>query len=131
MTAVERVLEYTDLPMEPLEEGKIQPPDDNWPSAGAIAYEDVSFRYDKNLPPVLNELSFRISPGEKIGIVGRTGAGKSSIIQSLFRMAEPEGSIIIDDVETKDLSLRDLRSKLSIIPVSYSKIIPLFYQNPL
>ena len=117
MTAVERVLEYTDLPMEPLNEGKRRPPDDNWPSTGEIVYEDVYFRYDKSLPPVLNELSFRIYPGEKVGIVGRTGAGKSSIIQSLFRMAEPDGTILIDDVETKDLSLKDLRSKLSIIPV--------------
>lgn len=116
MTAVERVLEYTELPSEPLNEGNKKPPGD-WPSAGEILYEDVSFRYDKNLPLVLNDLTFRIQPGEKIGIVGRTGAGKSSIIQTLFRMAQPHGSILIDGIDIKELSLKDLRSNLSIIPV--------------
>lgn len=119
MTAVERVIEYTELPSEPLNEGSKKPPR-GWPSSGEIAYEDVSFRYDKNLPLVLNDLSFRIQPGEKIGIVGRTGAGKSSIIQTLFRMAQPHGTILIDDVDIKELSLKDLRSNLSIIPVIFS-----------
>ena len=125
MTSIERIVEYTNIKREPLHEGKRTPPE-NWPDKGEVIFKNVSLSYDKNLPNVLKNISLRINPAEKIGIVGRTGAGKSSIIQSLFRMAEPEGSIIIDDVETKDLSLRDLRSKLSIIPVSYSKIISLF-----
>nr|UOU03342.1 ATP-binding cassette subfamily C4-4-1 [Brachionus rubens] len=115
MTAVERVLEYSDLETEPLEIGHRKPPSD-WPSKGEIKFEDVSFRYDKNLSYVLNNINIKIKSGEKIGIVGRTGAGKSSIIQTLFRMAEPDGSLIIDDLNIKELSLHDLRSKLSIIP---------------
>jgi ABC-type multidrug transport system fused ATPase/permease subunit len=116
MTAVERVLEYTDLKREPLNEGTRKPPPD-WPSTGEIIFQNVSYSYDANLPTVLNDLKFKIYTGEKIGIVGRTGAGKSSIIQTLFRMAEPYGNIIIDGINIKELSLHDLRSKLSIIPV--------------
>jgi ATP-binding cassette subfamily C (CFTR/MRP) protein 4 len=58
-----------------------------------------------------------INPGEKVGVVGRTGAGKSSLFQTLFRMAEPEGSVIIDDVDITTISLHELRSKIAIIPV--------------
>nr|UOU03343.1 ATP-binding cassette subfamily C4-4-2 [Brachionus rubens] len=115
MTSVERVFEYCKLETEPLEIGHRKPPSD-WPSKGEIKFEDVSFRYDKNLSYVLNNINIKIKSGEKIGIVGRTGAGKSSIIQTLFRMAEPDGSLIIDDLNIKELSLHDLRSKLSIIP---------------
>ncbi|CAF0703150.1 unnamed protein product [Brachionus calyciflorus] len=115
MTSVERVFEYTALDIESLETGKTKPPKD-WPSSGEIKFENVSFRYDKNLSAVLSDLNLIINSSEKIGIVGRTGAGKSSIIQTLFRIAEPEGSISIDGVNIKDLSLHDLRCKLSIIP---------------
>lgn len=72
--------------------------------------------YDANLPNVLKRVSLNISGSEKIGIVGRTGAGKSSFFQTIFRMYEPSGSIIIDGIDIKDLSLNDLRSKLTIIP---------------
>lgn len=119
MTSVERILEYTNLEPEPLEEGNLKPLKD-WPQAGHIKFENLSFGYAKNLPQVLNNLTFEIQSKEKIGVVGRTGAGKSSIIQALFRMAEPTGSIIIDGVNIKDLSLHDLRKKLSIIPVNKS-----------
>ena len=95
---------------------KIKPPKE-WPTKGEIIFDNVSFSYDENLPDVLKELSFKINPGEKIGIVGRTGAGKSSIIQTLFRMAEPSGNILIDDINIKDIDLNELRSKISIIPV--------------
>ena len=103
--------------MEPLDKGKIKPPS-NWPSQGAISFDNVSFSYDpqNKLPNVLSELTFSIKAGEKVGIIGRTGAGKSSIIQTLFRMSEPEGKILIDNVDTKELSLHDLRSKIAIIP---------------
>lgn len=147
MTSVERLLEYISLPNENDDydqnkksdkhiykatstdeevkmiqnnvhkKEKIKTPKD-WPSRGEIIFDNVSFSYDLNLPNVLNGLSFRINPGEKIGIVGRTGVGKSSIIQTLFRMAEPFGNIIIDDVNIRDISLNDLRSKISIIPVN-------------
>ena len=92
-------------------------PSKEWPTKGEIIFDNVSFSYDENLPDVLKELSFKINPGEKIGIVGRTGAGKSSIIQTLFRMAEPSGIILIDNINIKDIDLNELRSKISIIPV--------------
>ncbi len=116
MTSVERILEYTNIESEPIETGKMKPLAE-WPQAGHIKFENLSFSYAKDLPQVLNNLSFEIQPREKIGVVGRTGAGKSSIIQALFRMAEPSGSIFIDNINIKDLSLHDLRKKLSIIPV--------------
>ena len=116
MTSVERILEYTALEPEPLDVGK-EKAAASWPQSGSIKFQNVCFSYAKNLPPVLNDLSFEINHKEKIGVVGRTGAGKSSIIQALFRMAEPVGSIIIDNVNIRDLSLHDLRKKLSIIPV--------------
>nr|QNH67887.1 ATP-binding cassette transporter subfamily C member 4 X4 [Brachionus rotundiformis] len=115
MTSVERVLEYSELETEPLDKGDRKPPT-GWPSNGEITFDHVSFRYDKNLSYVLNDMNIKINAGEKIGIVGRTGAGKSSIIQTLFRMAEPDGYLYIDDINIKELSLHDLRSKLSIIP---------------
>ena len=72
MTSVERILEYTSLEREPLEEGKILPNKD-WPAEGAIRFDNVSFSYAKNAPIVLSDLNFEIKAGEKIGIVGRTG----------------------------------------------------------
>jgi ABC-type multidrug transport system fused ATPase/permease subunit len=135
MTSVERSLEYASLPNEnhsvtnQNNNEKKLPNNDkgsskidlkNWPSKGEIRFENVSFRYDSNLPNVLNDLTFKINAGEKIGIVGRTGSGKSSIIQTLFRMAEPEGKILIDDLNIKDISLHDLRSRIAIIPVNLS-----------
>lgn len=73
-------------------------------------------KYTPNDPPVLKNLNFEIHPGEKIGIVGRTGAGKSSLISALFRLAPLEGRIIVDDIDTKQVGLNDLRQKISIIP---------------
>ena len=124
MTSVERVLEYVSLPNENNDEDDsenkqlINKTDlKNWPNRGEILFENVSFSYDRNLPNVLDNLSFKVNAGEKIGIVGRTGAGKSSIIQTLFRMAEPDGKIIIDGINVKNISLHDLRKNISIIPV--------------
>jgi len=107
---------------------KIIPPKD-WPSRGEIIFDNVSFSYDENLPDVLRELSFKINPGEKIGIVGRTGAGKSSIIQTLFRMAEPSGNIFIDNINIKDIDLKELRSKISIIPVLFILLKKILFVN--
>ncbi|NXR35906.1 MRP4 protein, partial [Zosterops hypoxanthus] len=115
MISVERVMEYTELEKEaPWETNKHPPPD--WPNQGMIAFENVNFTYSLDGPLVLRHLSVIIKPKEKVGIVGRTGAGKSSLIAALFRLAEPEGKIWIDKYLTSELGLHDLRKKISIIP---------------
>lgn len=74
------------------------------------------YRYFTDAEPVLRGLTFVVQSKEKIGIVGRTGAGKSSLIASLFRLACVDGDILIDDINTAQLDLKDLRSKIAIIP---------------
>ncbi|KAJ8072221.1 hypothetical protein PM082_015779 [Marasmius tenuissimus] len=95
-------------------------PTPDWPSRGAIVLERVGLRYRPDLPRVLNDVSVTIRGGEKIGIVGRTGAGKSSLVLTLLRMVEFEGSISIDGVDISTIGLRDLRTKLAIIPQDVS-----------
>jgi len=89
-----------------------------WPQKGKIEIKNLSMRYAPHLPPVLNNISLDIQANEKIGVVGRTGAGKSSIVMTLFRLVEPEAgsSIKIDDVAITDIKLKDLRRRISIIP---------------
>lgn len=117
MTSVERVLEYTELPIESeTENSQSKQALSNWPTAGHILFKGVTYRYPNSLKPVLHNLNFEIKSGEKIGIVGRTGAGKSSLISALFRMVEPEGEILIDNISTKSIKLSELRRKISIIP---------------
>ncbi|XP_017143939.1 probable multidrug resistance-associated protein lethal(2)03659 [Drosophila miranda] len=117
MTSVERVMEYVNIPPEPAYE---TPESVNlpagWPSAGQVHFQDLRLRYSDHGPYVLKGLSFTIHPKEKIGIVGRTAAGKSSIVQALFRLAPIDGIIEIDGYETSVLGLHDLRSRMSIIP---------------
>ncbi|XP_063809091.1 ATP-binding cassette sub-family C member 4 [Pseudophryne corroboree] len=115
MISVERVMEYTQLEKEAKWESKKRPPPD-WPSKGMIVFENVNFAYSLDGPLVLRHLTALIRPKEKVGIVGRTGAGKSSLIAALFRLAEPEGKIWIDRLLTSELGLHDLRKKMSIIP---------------
>ncbi|KAK6464985.1 oligomycin resistance ATP-dependent permease [Scheffersomyces coipomensis] len=92
-------------------------PSSSWPQEGSIKFEKVSMNYRPGLPLVLKELSFDVKPGQKIGICGRTGAGKSSIMTVLYRICELEGGkISIDGVDISTLGLYELRSKLSIIP---------------
>src|SRR5437763_6637452 len=92
-------------------------PSPSWSSAGCIRVGDVQLRYRPELPLVLQGLSFEIRAGEKVGIVGRTGAGKSSIMVGLFRMVELSGGrSSIDDVDISTIGLHDLRTKLVIIP---------------
>ena len=81
-----------------------------------LEFKDVFLRYDEDEKDVLRGLNFCTKPQEKVGIVGRTGAGKSSLVAALFRLAEPTGSIKIDGVEALDMGLKDLREKISIIP---------------
>ncbi|XP_023236891.1 multidrug resistance-associated protein 4-like [Centruroides sculpturatus] len=127
MNSVKRILKYSKLKSEASYESSSdkQPPAD-WPQKGEIYFDNVSLQYSKDKNIVLKNLTFRIHSGEKIGIVGRTGAGKSSIIASLFRMTEPTGTITIDGIDTKDIGLRDLRSKISIIPQD-----PMLFTGPL
>lgn len=117
MTSVERILEYSKVDSEPpLESTPDKKPKSDWPQEGKVEFKNVYLRYSPLESPVLKNLNFVIYPREKIGIVGRTGAGKSSLIQALFRLVEVEGSIEIDGVDTSEIGLHDLRSKISIIP---------------
>ncbi|XP_072883234.1 ATP-binding cassette sub-family C member 4 isoform X1 [Hemitrygon akajei] len=115
MTSVERVLDYSELESEAAWESRKPPPGD-WPNQGSVTFENVNFGYSPDSEPVLKDLNLTIRPKEKVGLVGRTGAGKSSLISALFRLAEPEGKIMIDGIVTSELGLHDLRSCMSIIP---------------
>ncbi|KAM6934339.1 ATP-binding cassette sub-family C member 4-like [Xenentodon cancila] len=115
MTSVERVVEYAELESEAPWEMDKQPPAD-WPQTGSIIFDRVNFSYSASDPLVLKNLSVIFSSREKVGIVGRTGAGKSSLISALFRLAEPDGRIIIDGFLTSEIGLHSLRQKISIIP---------------
>lgn len=118
MVSVERVLEYGSLEPEP----PAVSPNDNragksWPTDGRIEFKKVNLRYSPDLPLVLKDVTFSINRGEKIGIVGRTGAGKSSLITVLFRLVELEtGQVIIDDVDISTIGLNRVRKGISIIP---------------
>jgi ABC-type multidrug transport system fused ATPase/permease subunit len=92
-------------------------PASSWPQSGAIKFCDFETKYRPDLEPVLSNISLDIQPAEKIGIVGRTGAGKSSLTLALFRLLEStHGSIIIDGEDISGLGLDDLRQRLTIIP---------------
>ncbi|XP_078398933.1 ATP-binding cassette sub-family C member 10 isoform X1 [Cetorhinus maximus] len=116
MVSVERLDEYTtEIPIEP-QEGIIEIPS-SWPQHGMIDIKDAVLAYREGLPNVLDGINLKINAGEKVGIVGRTGSGKSTLFLALFRMVElNEGQIFIDNIDTKRVSLLDLRSKLAIIP---------------
>lgn len=117
MTSVERVLEYTNIENEAdLETKGDKKPPPSWPENGEVVFKRLYLKYAPDEPPVLRNLNFTIKPREKVGIVGRTGAGKSSLIAALFRLTHIEGQIIVDGRDTKELGLHDLRSKISIIP---------------
>ena len=137
MVSTERVIAYSQLEPEAslhTQSDSAKPPP-GWPAKGSMQLSDVTYRHSPDGPLVLGGVSVDILPSEKvseasictlliilsltchqIGIVGRTGAGKSSLIATLFRMSEPGGSIKIDGVECLSLGLHDIRNKISIIP---------------
>ncbi|XP_072526726.1 ATP-binding cassette sub-family C member 2-like [Salminus brasiliensis] len=116
IVAVERVSEYTEIDNEAAWITNKRPPDD-WPSQGKVRFEDYKVRYRPELELVLHGVTCDIDSTEKIGIVGRTGAGKSSLTNCLFRIIEAaEGRILIDGEDIATMGLHDLRSRLTIIP---------------
>ncbi|KAJ3417651.1 Multidrug resistance-associated protein 4 [Chytridiales sp. JEL 0842] len=117
MVSVERILEYTQLPSEAPAYTDLKPSPD-WPSRGEVVMNGLNLTYPSTNQRVLKDVSVVIPGGTKVGVVGRTGAGKSSLLQALFRLVEPEqpNSISIDGLNTGSLGLTDLRSKISIIP---------------
>uniref|UniRef100_A0A8D3CKI2 ATP-binding cassette, sub-family C (CFTR/MRP), member 3 n=1 Tax=Scophthalmus maximus TaxID=52904 RepID=A0A8D3CKI2_SCOMX len=117
IVAVERVKEYSETKPEAPWEVEDKKPSPNWPVEGNVQFQNYSVRYREGLDLVLKNLTLSVKGGEKIGIVGRTGAGKSSMTLCLFRLLEAAaGEITIDEVKIAEIGLHDLRSKLTIIP---------------
>ncbi|KAI0777639.1 multidrug resistance-associated ABC transporter [Trametes elegans] len=114
--AVERILYYTELPSEGASTTPNDPPE-SWPESGEVKFTDVEMAYRPGLPAVLKGVSFNVRPGEKVGIVGRTGAGKSSLLQALFRIVNVQaGRIEIDGRNTAEIGLDVLRGRLALVP---------------
>ena len=122
MTSVERVTYYTNLESEPGYKIKTLPPI-NWPHDGHVSFRNVALRYYPGGPQVLKNLSFEIQGKTKLGIVGRTGDGKSSIVAALLRMPEAEGQICIDNISINSIQLQESRKNISVLnqsPVLFS-----------
>ena len=116
LVAVERVGQYLNLIKQENNKGTVTSPY-NWPSEGVISMKSVAMRYQDHLPPALKGVSLQTKSAEKIGVVGRTGSGKSSLFHCLFRLTEIEsGEIHIDNVNIKLLDIEELRAQLVIIP---------------
>eukprot|EP00916_Digyalum_oweni_P008083 GHVL01013527.1.p1 GENE.GHVL01013527.1~~GHVL01013527.1.p1 ORF type:complete len:1441 (-),score=279.03 GHVL01013527.1:18-4340(-) len=117
IVSVERVKEYSEIAQEaPAIIPNNRPPLD-WPNRGAVSIQNISLRYRPDLPLVLRNINIEINPLEKIGVVGRTGAGKSSFFMSILRLVEPcNGSILVDGIDISTIGLKDLRSRFAIIP---------------
>ncbi|OQS02506.1 ABC transporter-MRP [Thraustotheca clavata] len=117
MVSPERIIEYTEITPEAprLIPGAVS--SSQWPSEGAIEFQQVCFRYKENSPLVLKDISVKLCAREKLGLVGRTGAGKSSLTMALFRINElASGRIIIDGVDSASVGLKNLRQSIAIIP---------------
>jgi ABC-type multidrug transport system fused ATPase/permease subunit len=117
MNAVERVLEYVDVEQEAQAHIPETKPPRDWPSQGVVEFINYSTRYRADLDPVLRNLTFKIDAGQKVGIVGRTGAGKSSLALAIFRGLEADaGKILIDKTDIGLIGLQDLREAITIVP---------------
>ncbi|KAI8614494.1 P-loop containing nucleoside triphosphate hydrolase protein [Chytriomyces sp. MP71] len=115
MTSAERVLEYTSLPPEKEPLIPTKPPKE-WPDRGEIRIQNLFLNYPPSQKKVLKDINVVVPAGATVGIVGRTGSGKSSLLQALFRLVTPEGNVQIDGIDTSTLNLSTLRSCMSIIP---------------
>ncbi|GAB2281544.1 ABC transporter C member 14 [Dionaea muscipula] len=117
MVSVERIKQFTNIPSEAEWTTKDRLPPPKWPSQGNIELHELQVRYRPSTPLVLKGITLSITGGQKIGVVGRTGSGKSTLIQVFFRLVEPSaGKIIIDTIDICKLGLHDLRSRFGIIP---------------
>ncbi|KAL9954314.1 hypothetical protein ACROYT_G041835 [Oculina patagonica] len=114
MTSVERVITYSHIEQEPGYENLSQPPE-TWPENGQVTIKNLGLVYYQGGSEILKDVSFTIDAHEKIGIVGRTGAGKSSLVSALFRMPQPSGDVIIDDVIISDINIQSSRRVMSVI----------------
>ena len=120
LTSCERALKYCKLESEGPFVVEDESPSERWPTRGEVKFDNFSMRYRKDVDPVLRNITITIQPGEKVGIVGRTGAGKSSLVAALLRMTEAmEGTIYIDGVDISKIGLDDLRTKITVIPQEY------------
>ncbi|KZV67494.1 P-loop containing nucleoside triphosphate hydrolase protein [Peniophora sp. CONT] len=113
--SLERIQAYLEIEQELKPTLERQPPA-SWPTSGELHVEGLSARYSPDGPAVLHDLSFTVRSGERVGIVGRTGSGKSSLTLSLLRCISTEGSVYFDGVDTANLNLDELRAKITIIP---------------
>ncbi|KAJ3683780.1 hypothetical protein LUZ60_014007 [Juncus effusus] len=119
MISVERISEYMDIPKEEIEGSEAEYLHVNWPKEGIIEFQNVTLKYKPNLPPALKNVSFKIMGGKKVGIVGRTGAGKSSVLNALFRLSPIcNGRIFIDNIDISKIAVRNLRNHFSVVPQS-------------
>jgi ABC-type multidrug transport system fused ATPase/permease subunit len=120
MNSVERIHEYCQLPVESaavIHDGQRPTVDVEWPRHGAIEFRDLSVRYRADLPLAIRNISLAVAAGQKIGVVGRTGSGKSTLISVLFRLVEiAEGCVFIDGRDIRKMGLDDLRRHITIIP---------------
>lgn len=115
--SVERIKQFMHIPPEPPAIVHEKRPPTSWPSKGRIELHDLKIRYRPNAPLVLKGITCCFEEGTRVGVVGRTGSGKTTLISALFRLVEPEsGRILIDELDICSMGLRDLRLKLSIIP---------------
>lgn len=113
--SLERIQGYIDIDHEkaPTAQGK---PPASWPTSGNLVLDGLSARYSADGPTVLHDISFSVRSGEKIGVVGRTGSGKSSLMLSLLRLIPTEGEVLYDGLRTSEVNLEDLRGAVTIIP---------------
>ena len=114
MTSVERVITYTNLDPEPGYQNDQVPPD-NWPHTGDLQVENLSLKYYEGGPEILKDISFAVRSIQRVGVVGRTGAGKSSLLAALFRMPAGSGRILIDDIDISSINIQRCRQAISII----------------